>query len=45
MVAMGRQLLDDPNFVLHAAQKLGHANPFEFLPESYAFFLERRKLD
>jgi 2,4-dienoyl-CoA reductase-like NADH-dependent reductase (Old Yellow Enzyme family) len=45
MVAMGRQLLDDPNFVFHAAQKLGHANPFEMLPESYAFFLERRKLD
>lgn len=45
MVAMGRQLLDDPNFVLHAAQKLGHPNPFAVLPESYAFFLERRKLD
>jgi 2,4-dienoyl-CoA reductase-like NADH-dependent reductase (Old Yellow Enzyme family) len=45
MVAMGRQLLDDPNFVFHAAQKLGHPNPFEVLPESYRFFLERRKID
>jgi 2,4-dienoyl-CoA reductase-like NADH-dependent reductase (Old Yellow Enzyme family) len=45
MVAMGRQLLDDPNFVFHAAQKLGHPNPFEVLPESYRFFLERRRID
>ena len=44
MVAMGRQLLDDPNFVLHAAQELGHSDPFALLPESYAFFLSRRKL-
>jgi 2,4-dienoyl-CoA reductase-like NADH-dependent reductase (Old Yellow Enzyme family) len=45
MVAMGRQLLDDPNFVFHAARELDHPNPFSVLPESYAFFLERRKLD
>ena len=45
MVAMGRQLLDDPNFVFHAARELGHPNPYSVLPESYAFFLERRKLD
>ena len=44
LVAMGRQLLDDPNFVFHAAQRLGHPNPFEVLPESYAFFLERRQI-
>ena len=44
LVAMGRQLLDDPNFVFHAARELGHPNPFSILPESYAFFLERRKL-
>lgn len=44
MVAMGRQLLDDPNFAFHAAQKLGHPDPFAVLPESYAFFLSRRKL-
>lgn len=45
LVAMGRQLLDDPNFVFHAARELGHPQPFSVLPESYAFFLERRKLD
>ena len=45
MVALGRQLLDDPNFVFHAARELDHPNPFSLLPESYGFFLERRKLD
>lgn len=45
LVAMGRQLLDDPNFVFHAAKELDHPNPFSVLPESYAFFLERRKLN
>lgn len=45
LVAMGRQLLEDPNFVFHAARRLGHPHPFAILPESYAFFLERRKLD
>ena len=45
LVAMGRQLLEDPNFVFHAARHLGHPHPFAILPESYAFFLERRKLD
>lgn len=44
MVAMGRQLLDDPNFVYHAAQALGHPDPTSVLPQSYAFFLSRRKL-
>ena len=44
MVAMGRQLLDDPNFVFHAAQQLGLPDPFGVLPESYAFFLQRRKI-
>ena len=44
MVAMGRQLLDDPNFVLHAARALGHPEPYSLIPESYAFFLSRRKL-
>ena len=42
LVAMGRQLLEDPNFVFHAARQLGHPDPFEILPESYAFFLSRR---
>ncbi len=44
LVAMGRQLLEDPNFVLHAARELGHPEPFSVLPASYRFFLERRRL-
>jgi 2,4-dienoyl-CoA reductase-like NADH-dependent reductase (Old Yellow Enzyme family) len=44
LVAMGRQLLEDPNFVFHAARKLDHPMPYSVLPESYAFFLERRKI-
>ena len=44
LVAMGRQLLEDPNFVFHAARHLGHPDPFEILPESYAFFLKRRQI-
>jgi 2,4-dienoyl-CoA reductase-like NADH-dependent reductase (Old Yellow Enzyme family) len=44
LVALGRQLLEDPNFVLHAARALGHPQPFSVLPKSYAFFLERRRI-
>lgn len=43
LVAMGRQLLAEPNFPYHAAQALQHPRPESVLPESYAFFLERRK--
>lgn len=44
LVAMGRQLLAEPNFPYHAAQALEHPDPESILPESYAFFLSRRKL-
>lgn len=44
LVAMGRQLLEDPNFPYHAARELGHPSPLSVLPASYAFFLERRRL-
>lgn len=44
LLAMGRQLLDDPNFPYHAAKVLGHPEPESILPASYAFFLSRRKL-
>lgn len=43
LVAIGRQLLEDPNFPYHVARELGHPRPTSILPESYAFFLERRK--
>ncbi len=42
LVAIGRQLLEEPNFVFQAARRLGHPDPFAILPESYAFFLKRR---
>jgi 2,4-dienoyl-CoA reductase-like NADH-dependent reductase (Old Yellow Enzyme family) len=45
LVAMGRELLYNPNFVLHAAEALGHPDPYSLIPESYGFFLSRRKLD
>lgn len=44
LVAVGRQLLEDPNFPYHAALELGHPRPLDVLPASYAFFLERRRL-
>jgi 2,4-dienoyl-CoA reductase-like NADH-dependent reductase (Old Yellow Enzyme family) len=44
LVAIGRQLLEDPNFPYHAARELGHPRPLDILPSSYAFFLERRRL-
>ena len=44
LVAMGRQLMHDPNFVLHAAETLGHPDPYSLIPESYGFFLSRRKM-
>lgn len=44
LVAIGRQLLEDPNFPYHAARELGHPRPLDVLPSSYAFFLERRRL-
>ena len=44
LVAMGRQLLYEPNFVLHAAEALGHPDPWSLIPESYGFFLSRRKM-
>ena len=44
LVAIGRQLLEDPNFPYHAARELDHPRPLEVLPSSYAFFLERRRL-
>ena len=44
LVAMGRQLLEEPNFVLRAARELGHPEPLSVLPDTYGFWLERRKL-
>lgn len=44
LIAVGRQLLEDPNFPYHAACELNHPRPLDILPASYAFFLERRRI-
>jgi 2,4-dienoyl-CoA reductase-like NADH-dependent reductase (Old Yellow Enzyme family) len=42
LVALGRELLANPNFTYHAALALGHPAPHDLLPEAYAFYLRRR---
>jgi 2,4-dienoyl-CoA reductase-like NADH-dependent reductase (Old Yellow Enzyme family) len=42
LIALGRQLIAEPNFAYRAALELGHAHPHEVLPQSYAFYLSRR---
>jgi 2,4-dienoyl-CoA reductase-like NADH-dependent reductase (Old Yellow Enzyme family) len=42
LVALGRELLADPNWPYHAAIALGLDKPEAVLPMQYAFYLERR---
>src|SRR5262249_12114379 len=42
LIALGRELLADPNWPFHAAEALEIHNPFGVLPKYYAFYLERR---
>ena len=42
LVAMGRELLADTQWVYKAATKFGLSNSKDFLPDSYSFFLSRR---
>jgi 2,4-dienoyl-CoA reductase-like NADH-dependent reductase (Old Yellow Enzyme family) len=42
LVALGRELLHNPNWPLDAAQKLGHDGLYAHLPRSYGFWLEKR---
>ena len=42
LIAIGRELLADPNWCLHAALALGHEQPYSVLPIGHGFFLERR---
>ena len=44
LIAMGRELLADPNFAYRAAALLGHPEPYAVLPDEYAFFLARRTM-
>ncbi|WP_144111290.1 NADH:flavin oxidoreductase/NADH oxidase [Paraburkholderia sp. BCC1886] len=45
LIAMGRELLADPNFVYRAARELGHPAAHEVLPRNIAFFLARRNIE
>jgi 2,4-dienoyl-CoA reductase-like NADH-dependent reductase (Old Yellow Enzyme family) len=42
IVAIGREMLHNPNWALDAASKLGQDNPFATVPDSYAYWLEKR---
>ncbi len=42
LVALGRELLGDPNWAYRAALELGLEHPDRVLPMQYAFYLERR---
>ena len=42
LIALGRELMANPNWVFSAAKALGHPTPHSVLPPSYGFFLERR---
>jgi hypothetical protein len=43
IITEGRATYEHPDFG-NAARKLDHPMPYSVLPESYAFFLERRKI-
>jgi 2,4-dienoyl-CoA reductase-like NADH-dependent reductase (Old Yellow Enzyme family) len=45
LVAVGRQLLADANFVYRAALELGHPDPNATLPQGLGFWLARRKFE
>lgn len=42
LVAVGRELLHNPNWVLDAATKLGVANRYQTVPANYGYWLEKR---
>lgn len=42
LVAIGREMIADPNWAYHAAEALGVDDPYAVLPRYYGFYLERR---
>ena len=42
LIAVAREMLDDPNWAYHAAVSLSMNNPWSILPRQYGFYLERR---
>ena len=45
LVALGRQLIEEPNFAHRSALDLGLADAHEIIPAQYGFFLKRRRVD
>ncbi|ADZ71501.1 NADH:flavin oxidoreductase/NADH oxidase [Polymorphum gilvum] len=43
IVALGREILSDPNWPLHAADALGAESAFESWPQQYGWWLARRR--
>ena len=42
LIALAREMISDSSWAFRAGQKLGLKNPYEILPESYAFYLKIR---
>ena len=42
LIALGRELLYNPNWPVHAAQALSVNNPYSMLPRNYEYWLEKR---
>jgi 2,4-dienoyl-CoA reductase-like NADH-dependent reductase (Old Yellow Enzyme family) len=43
LIALGRELLRDPNWPVRAAEELGIEQPFDVLPAGYGWWLDRRE--
>lgn len=42
LVAIGREMLNNPNWPMDAAAKLGIDDPYSMVPPLYGFYLEKR---
>ena len=42
LIALGREMLLNPNWPIQAAQQLGCRDPFALLAPSYRYWLEKR---
>jgi 2,4-dienoyl-CoA reductase-like NADH-dependent reductase (Old Yellow Enzyme family) len=42
LVALGREMLNNPNWPMDAATKLGIDDPYSMVPSLYSFYLEKR---
>jgi 2,4-dienoyl-CoA reductase-like NADH-dependent reductase (Old Yellow Enzyme family) len=42
LIAIGREMLQNPNWALDAAEKLGAPKPYGTVPPAYGYWLEKR---